>query len=195
MTRRLVAIGSVLVALLLVVPQLASANHWKKSSVGADVHWADKEPTHPRGYVYWADRTGAEWPVYSAAVEWDRASKLDAVYISGSQTCPSTPHCVSVVETSINDACSPKAGQTDWSYYTASGHLETKTLVRVNSHCSNASYGMRRTITCHELGHSIGMNEQTSDTSSCMTSPYDVPRTMPSTHDYQSIASVYRHND
>ena len=56
----------------------AAANHWNHDP-GHNVHWANNSPSFPRGYVYWADLTGAQWPVYSAAIEWDRSTKLDAV--------------------------------------------------------------------------------------------------------------------
>ncbi|RNL78454.1 hypothetical protein EFL95_04985 [Nocardioides marmorisolisilvae] len=172
----------------------AAANHWNHDP-GHNVHWTNSSPSFPRGYVYWADLTGPEWPVYSAAIEWDRSTRLDAVYVGAGSSCPSTPHCVTVRQTALGTSCSGTLGQTNVSYYSATGHLETSTRVDLSSACSTSSASKRRTITCHELGHSIGMDEQRTADDSCMVDPYVTPHTLPSAHDFQSIATVYNHDD
>ncbi|MCX6394986.1 MAG: hypothetical protein NTV23_00690 [Propionibacteriales bacterium] len=192
------ALGGLLLALAVVTLLAGGAwsNHWASTSSGAPLHWADNDPSHPRGYVYWVDNTGSEWPVYSSAIAWDQASRLDAVYVSSESACPNTGHCVSVSETTIGDsACGPTLGQTNQVAYVATGHLTTSTWVHVDTACSDASAEKRRTIVCHELGHSIGLDEQTVGTSSCMRSPYIGPWTAPSAHDFDAIASTYSHND
>lgn len=113
----------------------AAANHWNHDP-GHNVHWANSSPSFPRGYVYWADLTGPQWPVYSAAIEWDRSTKLDAVYVGPSASCPSTPHCVTVRQTALGATCSGTLGQTNVSYYPATGHLETSTRVDLSSACT-----------------------------------------------------------
>jgi hypothetical protein len=174
----------------------AWANHWELTESGLPVHWSDSDPSYPRGYVYWVDNTGAEWPVYSSAVEWDKAGRLDAVYTSSEAACPNTGHCVSVIETPLGVAgCTGLLGQTDQVFYTTSGHLHTNTLVRVDSQCSGAASGKRRTITCHEMGHSIGVDEQLVHTDTCMASPYQGVKQLPSQHDYDAISNQYNHND
>ena len=56
-------------------------------------HWDDNEPGFPRGYAYIHDMTPAAWPVFTAAIDWDQAPKLDLVYRSGGSSCTSS-HCV-----------------------------------------------------------------------------------------------------
>ncbi len=60
------------------------ASHALTQADGDRLHWRDNDPGFPRGYMYWQDQTGAEWPVFSSAIEWDKETRLDAVYTSGS---------------------------------------------------------------------------------------------------------------
>lgn len=174
----------------------AAANHWESTPSGAPFHWADNDPNYPRGYVYWVDKTGAEWPVYRSAVEWDEAAKLDAMYVSSEAACPNTGHCVTVKEESLGtSSCGPQLGKTSMVAYDSTGHLTTATEVAIDTSCSGSADDKRRTIVCHELGHSIGMDDQTVGASTCMRSPYAGPWTTPSSHDYDAIASHYGHKD
>jgi hypothetical protein len=80
-------------------------------------------------------------------------------------------------------------------YAGASAHLHGDTVVRVDSECSGAAAGKRRTIACHEMGHSIGMAEQLVHTDTCMAAPYQGVKQLPSEHDYNAISNQYNHND
>jgi hypothetical protein len=194
--RRLVVLPLVVLAMVFAVPG-AWADHWHNLPSGAPLHWSDNDPSYPRGYIYWVDNTGAEWPVYSSAVEWDKAGRLDAVYTSSEAACPNTGHCVSVNETALGAAgCTGALGSTTPVIYAgASAHLHTDTVVEVDSECSGAAAGKRRTIACHEMGHSIGLYEDFARTNTCMAAPYQGVQQLPNEHDYNAIASQYNHND
>lgn len=149
------------------------------------------DPNFPRGYVFWHDQTGAEWPVFSSAVQWDRASRLDAVYTTGSCT---SNHCVTVREADLGPACSPLFGETFHPSGPA-GHLFSATEVRINARCDARNAADRRELVCHELGHSIGLGERPSSTNTCMRSGNMVGEQFPDGHDFEVLFFSYNHDD
>lgn len=191
--RRLMILIALAMSAVLGLAGAAAANHWSDKPEGS-LHWADNDPSYPRGYVYWVDLTGPEWPVYASSIEWDKAGSLDAVYVSSEASCPS--HCVTVDDVSVGTAgsCTGTIGATT-RYWNSVAHLTTSTNVKLDDDCAGASYDLRRTDACHELGHSLGMGEQYVGTESCMHSPYEGPKKLPSQHDYDAIAAHYNHND
>jgi hypothetical protein len=181
-----------LTAVFLGSASVAFAGHPLLQADGDRYHWADNDPSFPRGYVYWQDQTGAEWPVYSSAIEWDKASRLDAVYTSGSCT---SSHCVTVREVSFNNVgCAPPYGETSVPTTTA-GHFTTDTEVRIDAQCDNRNAADRRELVCHEMGHSIGLGERASSSATCMRTGNMVGRTLPDGHDYEALYNSYDHND
>ena len=118
------------------------ASHALTQADGDRLHWRDNDPGFPRGYMYWQDQTGAEWPVFSSAIEWDKETRLDAVYTSGS--CSSS-HCVTVREADLEAGCSPPFGLTAIPSG-ASGHFTTDVNIRIDRQCDSRNADDRREL-------------------------------------------------
>lgn len=189
-TRPLLALGFSLV-LVVAGAGAAYAGHALVQSDGDRLHWADNAPNYPRGYVYWKDETGSEWPVYTSAVKWDQASRLDAVYTTGSCT---SSHCVTVREANLGTGCSAPYGETDVPAGSR-GHFTTNVEVRVDRQCDGRAASHRRELVCHELGHSIGLDDRASSVSSCMRTGNMNGSSAPTQHDYDTLHNSYGHND
>lgn len=131
---------------------------------GTWAHWGDNEPGFPRGYAYVQDLTGSAWPVYTAAISWDQAPKLDLVYRTGANGCA---HCFDFDAIAMGGAgCSPVAGET-WPGQTG-GHINNNTWSHVDSGCASATYNARLELVCHEMGHAIGLLDRVASAASCM---------------------------
>jgi hypothetical protein len=134
----------------------ATAGHWG--------HWNDNEPSYHRGYAFIQDQTPAAYPVYTAAIDWDSAPKLDLVWRSGANGCG---HCVPFVATAVGGAgCTGTVGET-YNLATNGVHI-TNADVRVDSACSGQAYGARLELVCHEMGHAIGILDRAASAASCM---------------------------
>lgn len=169
----------------------AYAGHALVQADGDHLHWADSDPSFPRGYVYWKDETGSEWPVYSSAIKWDEEPRLDAVYTTGSCT---SSHCVTVREANLSAGCSAPYGETDIPAG-AAGHFTTNVEVRIDAQCDSRATSHRRELVCHELGHSIGLDERPSTSSTCMRTGNMNGSQLPDSHDFQVLHNSYNHND
>lgn len=155
-------------------------------------HWRDNDPGYPRGYVYWVDNTGSEWPVYSAAIDWDQAPRLDAVYVTNEANCPS--HCVSVNEADLDAGCTGRLGVAT-TYTNASGHLTGQTYVRIDRQCDNRNYADRRELVCHEMGHTLRLQHVDPSLPTCMRQGDMIGEQDPRQHDYDALHNMYDHND
>lgn len=175
---------------LLLTASAASASHALVSG-GVQIHWQDGGSAD-RAYVYWSDQTGAEWPVYTEALAWDQASSLDAIYRSSSQSCTSG-HCVDVQEAPYAN-CDNILGQSTFNHY-SSGHLTSGNWSRVDQDCGSKPYNARRELLCHEMGHSIGLADKSSTSSSCMRTGLPLGSAVQNSHDYDELAIIYGHND
>ncbi|WP_154402578.1 hypothetical protein [Nocardioides speluncae] len=176
---------------LLAAVAAANASHPMVQPDGDRMHWSDNDPSFPRGYVFWQDQTGAEWPVFSSAVQWDRASRLDAVYVTGSCT---SNHCVTVREADLDPGCTGRLGEV--LHVTGpAGHYFSATEVRIDAQCDARSAADRRELVCHELGHSTGLDDRPSNTNTCMRSGDMVGEQFPDGHDFEVLLFSYNHDD
>lgn len=184
--RRLVALILAAFTIIAVASTSAMAGH------SLNYHWADADPSYPRGYVYWVDQTGPSWPVYSSAIDWDQETRLDAVYVSSAGACPS--HCVSVSEADLDAGCTGRLGVMSPAV-NSDGHLNGNTTVQVDRQCSSRNAADRRELVCHELGHSLGLDDRASTAVTCMRQGNMIGRQFPDQHDYDVLHSKYNHND
>lgn len=153
-------------------------------------HWGDNEPGFPRGYAYIQDQTPANWPVYTAAINWDQASKLDLVYQAGTGSCPS--HCVPFVANAVGQAgCAGLLGVTTAN---AGTHIQSAS-VRVDSACAGQSYNGRLQIVCHEMGHAVGLNDRQASPS-CMSTNISTlgDKPHPVEADWNDLWAAYGHD-
>lgn len=189
--RRLFTISFVVAMLLGAAATTALGTH------ATPQHWADNDPSYPRGYVYWIDNTGAEWPVYSAAVDWDQAAQLDAIYVTSAANCPS--HCVPVDEADLDAGCTGRLGVTNVVSNTANhllgGTAGNNTRVRIDRQCDGRNYADRRELVCHEMGHSLSLDHVAPAKLTCMREGDMVGQQSPNGHDYEAIGNMYDHND
>jgi hypothetical protein len=181
----------VLVLLFVIGVTASFASHPLQQADGDRLHWRDNDPGFPRGYMYWQDTTGAAWPVFSSAIEWDRASRLDAVYTSGS--C-SNSHCVTVRTSALAAGCSAPYGVTAIPSG-PEGHFTTDVNVQLDAQCSSRNAADRRELVCHELGHSIGLDDRAASAVTCMRTGNMIGRQVPDGHDFEALANSYNHND
>jgi len=159
---------------------------------GNRLHWGDNEPNFPRGYMYWHDKTGAAWPVYASAVEWDKETRLDAVYVSGANSCTSF-RCVPVTETDFNNTgCAAPWGYANWTY-NSSGHF-TSAQMQVDRQCDSRTAADRRELVCHEMGHTIGLDERSSTADTCMRTGNMIGKQYPDPHDFEVLHYSYGHD-
>lgn len=186
MLRRIFAVCTVGFALVLSFQVAATGTH------AMGYHWRDRDPAHPRGYVYWVDNTGAEWPVYSSAVTWDQAPGLDALYTTSGASCPS--HCVPVNEHDLDAGCTGRLGVFSPDV-TASNHLTSDSWIRIDRQCDSRNYADRRELVCHEMGHSIGLDDRPETAPSCMRQGDMVGEQYPADHDWEALGNIYDHND
>ncbi len=149
---------------------------------GNQLHWERSGTAVAQ--VYWVDYTGPRWPVNASSIEWNRSARLGAYYLSPSDNCPF--HCVGVRADSFGTDDPRGWAVLRWD---TNGHLTGATYVRFNnSYAANATRD--RAVACHELGHTIGLNERTAG-DSCMNSTSF--NRLPDGHDYNLLSNLYDH--
>lgn len=189
--RRWTLIALLTAAFLASTSLSAVATHVWYNDAGNRKHWSDNDPSFPRGYVYWFDNTGAEWPVYSSAIKWDEEPLLDGVYVTGS--CSSS-HCVTISEVDFdNTGCAPPYGRVSGPTTTA-GHFTTDTWMRVDRQCDNRNAADRRELVCHEMGHTIGLYERPETANTCMRVGNMIGETLPDDHDFGVVHTSHNHD-
>lgn len=125
-----------------------------------DHAWAYNGFNDPQ--VYFLDHTPAGYPVTAAVADWYQSPGIDAYYRWHTQGCPGGGrHCVHVRVVSSADNW---FGRTSWAPNAPQGPAS----VELNSRLLGDATQRRKT-TCHELGHALGL-EHNSSTNSCMRS-------------------------
>jgi hypothetical protein len=162
---------------------MACSPTWGTAAAWCSHAWAYNQFNDPQ--VYFLDHTPAGYPVTAAVNDWYQSPGIDAYYRWYTQGCPGGGrHCVNVY--AVNSAQS-WYGQTTWAPNAPSGpvtvELNTRTL-------GNAT--QRAKTTCHELGHALGLDHNSS-TNSCLVSGTVGPgwSTHPSGDDFQVLNLLY----
>ena len=147
---------------------------------GTGLHWLMRPGQHTL-VVDVVDSTGWSWPVRAASGDWTTPH----VRYSYAPSCRAGVPCVEVHEGAY--------GPTGWSGLTTatSGQMQTFTgSVQIQL---NDSYRMsaaeRRAVTCHELGHALGLDHDPR-TDSCLQS---IPHALhPDATDLEGLEARYR---
>lgn len=91
-------------------------------------HWSDGSGN--TAWVTLVDKTGPNWPVGAAAIEWDNAGRIDVIWRL--DTCGGFGHCVSVDKWDPGVGCrTPNSSFASLS--NSSGHLDGDTFVLLTS--------------------------------------------------------------
>jgi Matrixin len=137
-----------------------TARTWP-SSATCFVRWAKKG--QPRPIIHFLDRTSAAWPVGRAVTEWNKVSGIDSIRRTPAGGCLSSAHCVEVV--SANYGKTGWIGET-WRHLNDAATYHTNVAVYLNDYYAD-NETERWIASCHELGHALGLDHNTSK-GSCM---------------------------
>jgi len=102
------------------------------------------------------------WPVYKAAERWDNGNPIDYRYTT--KACPADSHCVTVEQAEL---AAPTVGVTTTAR--VGTDIKAVTVVLDTTFGRTNSSAKRRNVTCHELGHALGLTHR-SETTTCLTS-------------------------
>jgi hypothetical protein len=153
-------------------------------SSGTARQWCDHQwdyGSYNDPQVYFLDSSSSAWPVVASVTEWNRATGIDSYWKSGTSACPTGVHCVTV----NNGAY----GATGWLGLTSwTPNTQGPVSVKLNDSYSLTA-AERRTIACHELGHALSLNHNTS-TSSCLYSGTYISL-VPNADDYKLLPLIY----
>lgn len=139
---------------------LGTARTWPTSTT-CFWRWAYKG--QPRPILHFLDRTSAAWPVGRAATEWNTVSGIDSIRRTPSAGCLSSAHCIDMV--SANYGNTGWVGET-WVRWNAAETYATSAAIYLNDYHANTETE-KWTAACHEMGHALGLDHNTS-TGSCM---------------------------
>jgi predicted Zn-dependent protease len=184
--KRLLAVAAVAAVLMSFSPQASAAPccyegwHWKRSH-------------NPFTVTVLSSATNT-WatPLARAAAEWSKSSKLNIRIVQGNKSSATRQACV---ETRGEvHFCNGNYGNTGWSGLTEatlSGQHIVRIRIRVND--ANTPAHFRRLISCHELGHSLGLAHNTRPTSCMRPGAGSTPH--PDATDFAELNAIYRHLD
>ncbi len=130
-------------------------------------------------------------PTTRAAGLWSVSDVIDMVLEPGGTGRRSRQNCA-YIRGKVH-ICSGSYGNTGWvglTQFKAQGHHIIAVRVRLNTHLIPRNFDT--TVTCHELGHSIGLGHRSQSTS-CMKQGRTSSR--PDSNDYSSLDKIYAHLD
>ena len=141
------------------------------------LHWLN-------GYYYVNDQTGSAWPVNTYTTYWNGVPGLSVGY-----GCPSSYHCVKVVEGHYGTV-NPKTGKRMWLglttfHYYAGTHTFASMTIQFNDSWRISAAEHSQAV-CHEMGHASGLGHETQN-NSCMWYRADGTHTVASGNDFNQL--------
>ena len=148
--------------------------------------WSNNGYSNPRISYY--DRSGIPWPQGSAVTKWNTSTYIDLYYTTSG--CPTTTgyHCVPV--SSGNFGPNGWIGLTSSVWYDATLYfVDGQNTIKYNDYYSVPGDPNLSTA-CHESGHALGLDHNTSS-GSCLYSTRVANRsTTPNADDFGIIANI-----
>jgi hypothetical protein len=210
MRRRLPIVAGLALAVGLLTPAAASANHaW------GGYHW---ERSSSQVSVALGDNVGSSWQTMlnTASSDWSASSVLNTSVVSSNRnpsTCEPTLGRVEV--------CNASYGNTNWLgiaqiwIYRGSKHIAQGTVKVNDTYFNQSPYNTtawRNYVMCQEVGHTFGLDHQDEtqnnvNLGSCMdytndpdggaggASGSDPNNEHPNAHDYEELETIYSHLD
>ena len=202
--KRLLVFVAVLAAVLALAafPIPTSANHsWN------GYHWAR---TSNPFTLKLGDNVSGLWDgmLTTASSDWSQSTVLNTTIVPGG-TKPKSCRPTS----GRDEICNANYGNTGWLgvaqiWITGGVHITQGTVKNNDYYFGNSTYAYNNTaemqhVICQEIGHTLGLDHQSTDGSSlntCMdyyhnTSASDTKSTHPNQHDYDELATIYTHLD
>lgn len=177
--------------------------------------------THSWGGYHWArtanpftlklgDNVSGAWDamLVTASSDWTQSAVMNTTIVPGGtrpKTCRATAGRVEV--------CNASYGNTGWLgvaqiSITGGTHITQGTVKNNDYYFGNSTYQYNNAaemqhVICQEIGHTFGLDHQSTDGTSlntCMdyyhnTSASDTKSTHPNQHDYDELATIYAHLD
>lgn len=194
-------VAAVAVLALAALPSSASANHsWN------GYHWAR---TSNPFTIKLGDNVSGAWDAMlrTASADWAKSTVLDTAIVAGGtrpKTCRPTSGRVEV--------CNAGYGNTGWlgvaQVWVSGSHITQGTVKNNDYYFGSSTYQYNNSaemqhVICQEIGHTFGLDHQSTDGSSlntCMdyyhnTSASDTKSTHPNQHDYDELVTIYSHLD
>ena len=201
MLRRLTAITAVLAVASGLAAASASASHsW------GGYHWAR---TANPFTIKLGDNVASTWDSYlgTTSTDWSASAVLDTTIVPGSAA---NKRCQA--KSGQDEICNGTYGQNGWlgiaSIWLASGttHITQGTVKLNDTYFAMAQYNNsseKEHVMCQEVGHTFGLDHQSTDGSSlntCMDyysnkSSSDTLSIHPNQHDYDELVTIYSHGD
>ena len=198
---RSLIIGLLAMVALALFPASADANHsW------GGYHWAR---TSNPFTIKLGDNVSGLWDgmLVTASSDWSQSTVLDTTIVAGGtspKNCRPTSGRVEV--------CNSNYRNTGWlgvaQIWLSGTHIVQGTVKNNDYYFGNSSYQYNNTaemqhVICQEIGHTFGLDHQSTDGSSlntCMdyyhnTSASDTKSTHPTQHDYDELGIIYAHLD
>ena len=192
---RALSAGAIAIVLLFANATPIAANHsW------GGYHWA--RTSNPFTVQLGSNLTTTEWrnDLGVASSDWSKSTVLDTTVVAGGSKGNCRPTAGRV------EVCNKTYGNNGWlglaQIWISGGTHITQGAVKLNdTYSMNAAE--KQHVICQEVGHTFGLDHQSTDGTSlntCMdyyhnTSASDTKSTHPNQHDYDELATIYSHLD
>lgn len=162
-------------------------------------HWA--RTANPLNLKVGDNLTTTEWKndLGIAISDWNKSTVLNLTIVAGQASGKCRPTA------GRDEVCNARYGTNGWlglaQIWLSNGHISQGTEKMNDTYVMNK--GEKQHVICQEIGHTFGLDHQSTDGSSqntCMdyyqnTSDSDTTSTHPNQHDYDELGIIYQHLD